>query len=80
MCRKICNATHRGRRLLYLKLGAPPCRSLQLVLERRRLLSDRLKDFVQLEVLRVGLAVHRLVPRPLLRRHDRAELAEKMSN
>ena len=76
MCRKICNATHCGLQL-YLKLGAPPRRPLQLVFERGRLLSDRLKDFVQLEVLRVGLAVHRLVLRPLLCRHNRAEVAGK---
>ena len=64
----------------YLKLAAPSRRPLQLIFERGSLLSDRLKDFVQLEVLRVRLAVHRLVLRPLLRRHNRAEVAEKMSN
>ena len=62
---------------VYLKLGAPSRCPLQLVFERGRLLSDRLKDFVQLEVLRVGFAVHRLVPSPLLCRHDRAEVAAK---
>ena len=73
---EICNATHCGR-VLYLELAAASRRPLQLVFERGSLLSDRLKDFVQLEVLRVGLAVHRLVPSPLLCRHDRAEVAEK---
>ena len=53
--------------IVYLKLAATPRRPLQLVFERGRLLSDRLEDFVQLEVLRVRLAVHRLVLRPLLR-------------
>ena len=62
---------------VYLKLAAAPCRPLQLVFERGGLLSDRLEDFVQLEVLRVRLAVHRLVLRPLLRWHDRNEVAGK---
>ena len=53
--------------IVYLKLAASPRRPLQLVFKRGRLLSDRLEDFVQLEVLRVRLAVHRLVLRPLLR-------------
>ena len=53
--------------IVYLKLAATPRRPLQLVFERGRLLSDGLEDFVQLEVLRVRLAVHRLVLRPLLR-------------
>ena len=73
---EICNATHCGR-VLYLELAAASRRPLQLVFEGGRSLGDVLKDLVQLEVLRVGLAVHRLVLCPLLCRHDRAEVAVK---
>ena len=64
---------------VYLELAAVPRGPLELLLEHRGPLVDLLKHFVKVEVLRVRLAVHRLVLRSLLRRHDRAEVTAKIS-
>jgi len=61
-----------------LELAAVPRGPLELLLEHRGPLVDLLKHFVKVEVLRVRLAVHRLVLRSLLRRHDRAEVMKEV--
>ena len=60
---------------VYLELAAVPRGPLELLLEQGGPLVDLLKHFVKVEVLRVRLAVHRLVLCPLLCRHNRAEVA-----